>query len=151
MHRDGYGFVIPDAASLDDSLEIAPRGRCFHSAARHRIFHAWRSRTRRGFECPPDGRAEGRIIRSMDRAHPTVVGIFHYGQRHNYVKPIDEKVTQEIVIPPGMEYPQFPRAPASQEVREACSEKQTEDAVAARVIQGPELATKPQATPIGRI
>src|ERR1022692_2824818 len=53
-----------------------------------------------------DGRAEGRIVRSLARAHPTVVGIFHYGHRHNYVKPIDEKVTQEIVIPPGMENPQ---------------------------------------------
>jgi ribonuclease R len=52
-----------------------------------------------------DGRAEGRIIRSMSRAHPTVVGIFHYGRHNNYVKPIDEKVTQEIVIPPGMERP----------------------------------------------
>jgi len=27
-----------------------------------------------------------------------VVGIFHYGHRRNYVKPIDQKVTQEIVI-----------------------------------------------------
>src|SRR5208282_1085634 len=35
----------------------------------------------------------------------TVVGIFHYGHRRNYVKPIDEKVTQEILIPPGMEHP----------------------------------------------
>ncbi len=52
-----------------------------------------------------DGRAEGRIVRSLSRAHPTVVGIFHYGHRHNYVKPIDEKVTQEIVIPRGMEIP----------------------------------------------
>jgi ribonuclease R len=52
-----------------------------------------------------DGRAEGRIVRSLSRAHPTVVGIFHYGHRHNYVKPIDEKVTQDIVIPPGMETP----------------------------------------------
>ena len=53
----------------------------------------------------PDGRAEGRILRSLSRAHPTVVGIFHYGHRHNYVKPIDEKVTQEILIPPGLENP----------------------------------------------
>src|SRR5271165_6608915 len=53
----------------------------------------------------PDGRAEGRIVRSVVRSHPTVVGIFHYGSRHNYVKPIDSKITQEIVIPPGMEIP----------------------------------------------
>ena len=48
-----------------------------------------------------DGRAEGRIVRSVVRVHPTVVGIFHYGSRHNYVKPIDSKITQEIVIPHG--------------------------------------------------
>ena len=61
-----------------------------------------------------DGRAEGRIVRSLSRAHPTVVGIFHYGRRHNYVKPIDEKVTQEVVIPPGMENPTVaPPSPAA--------------------------------------
>src|SRR5208283_4252660 len=54
----------------------------------------------------PDGRAEGRIVRSVVRSHPTVVGIFHYGGRHNFVKPIDSKLTQEIVIPQGAEYPQ---------------------------------------------
>ena len=48
------------------------------------------------------------------RAHPTVVGIFHYGKRHNYVKPIDEKVTQEIVIPPGMEIPKASDVPQPQ-------------------------------------
>jgi ribonuclease R len=52
----------------------------------------------------PDGRAEGRILRSIARAHPTVVGIFHYDRRHNYVKPIDEKVTQEIMIPRGWRF-----------------------------------------------
>src|SRR5207245_8147499 len=53
-----------------------------------------------------DGRAEGRIVRSLNRAHPTVVGIFHYGGRHNYVKAIDSKISQEIVIPKGEEYPE---------------------------------------------
>src|SRR5438270_13134055 len=54
----------------------------------------------------PDGRAEGRILKVVSRAHPTVVGIFHYGNRYNYVKPMDEKMTLDIVIPTGMEYPQ---------------------------------------------
>ena len=45
----------------------------------------------------------GRIVRPVARAHPTVVGIFHYGRRRNYVTPMDAKITQEIVIPPGME------------------------------------------------
>ena len=49
----------------------------------------------------PDGRAEGRIVRLVGRAHSTVVGKFHYGSRRNYVTPIDQKITQEIVIPAG--------------------------------------------------
>src|SRR6185437_8196430 len=53
-----------------------------------------------------DGRSEGRLIRSVQRAHPTVVGIFHYGSRHNYVVPIDSKIAQEIVIPKSMEVPE---------------------------------------------
>ena len=36
-------------------------------------------------------------MRPVVRAHPTVVGIFHYGSRHNSVKPIDSKITMEIV------------------------------------------------------
>ena len=110
MHRDGFGFVIPDAASLDANLKARLAGDVF--IAPHAIgssMHGDRVLVEVG-TVRPDGRAEGRIIRSMSRAHPTVVGIFRYGHRHNYVKPIDEKVTQEIVIPPGMEHPQSPVA-----------------------------------------
>ena len=49
-----------------------------------------------------DGRAEGRILRVLTRGNPTVVGTFHRGSRHNYVTPIDEKVTKEIIIPRGI-------------------------------------------------
>ena len=105
MHRDGFGFVIPEATSLDASLKARLAGDVFippHAIGSsmhgdHVLVEVSAVRT--------DGRAEGRIVRSLSRAHPTVVGIFHYGHRHNYVKPIDEKVTQEILIPPGMEIP----------------------------------------------
>jgi ribonuclease R len=105
MHRDGYGFVIPEATSLDDSLKGRLAGDVFIPP--HAIgssMHGDRVLVEVS-AIRTDGRAEGRIIRSVSRAHPTVVGIFHYGRRHNYVKPIDEKVTQEIVIPAGMEIP----------------------------------------------
>jgi len=105
MHRDGFGFVIPEATSLDDSLKGRLAGDVFIPP--HAIgssMHGDRVLVEVS-NIRPDGRAEGRIVRSVSRAHPTVVGIFHYGKRHNYVKPIDEKVTQEIVIPPGMEIP----------------------------------------------
>jgi ribonuclease R len=110
MHRDGFGFVIPDATSLDANLKARLAGDVF--IAPHAIgssMHGDRVLVEVG-TVRPDGRAEGRIIRSLSRAHPTVVGIFHYGHRHNSVKPIDEKVTQEIVIPPGMENPLSPVA-----------------------------------------
>jgi ribonuclease R len=105
MHRDGFGFVIPDASSLSPSMKSRLVGDIF--IAPHAIGNAMHGdrvlvdvvATR------PDGRAEGRIVRSVVRVHPTVVGIFHYGSRHNYVKPIDSKITQEIVIPHGMEIP----------------------------------------------
>jgi ribonuclease R len=105
MHRDGFGFVIPDASSLSPSMKSRLVGDIF--IAPHAIGNAMHGdrvlvdivATR------PDGRAEGRIVRSVVRSHPTVVGIFHYGSRYNYVKPIDSKITQEIVIPPGMEIP----------------------------------------------
>src|SRR5271157_2778997 len=108
MHRDGFGFVIPEATSLDASLKARLAGDVFIPP--HAIgssMHGDRVLVEVA-AVRADGRAEGRIVRSLARAHPTVVGIFHYGRRNNYVKPIDEKVTQEVVIPPGMEIPPSP-------------------------------------------
>src|SRR5580693_6618746 len=110
MHRDGFGFVIPEATSVDASLKARLSGDVFIPPhATGSSMHGDRVLVEVG-NVRTDGRAEGRIIRSLSRAHPTVVGIFHYGNRHNYVKPIDEKVTQEILIPRGMENPQSPVA-----------------------------------------
>jgi ribonuclease R len=108
MHRDGFGFVIPDASSLSPSLKSRLVGDIFIPP--HAIGNAMHGdrvlvdivATR------PDGRAEGRIVRPVVRAHPTVVGIFHYGSRHNTVKPIDSKITMDIVIPAGAEIPPAP-------------------------------------------
>src|SRR6266446_7062926 len=48
-------------------------------------------------------RAEGRIVRILGRAHPTVVGLFRYGPRGNVVLPYDNRIQHEIEIPPGEE------------------------------------------------
>jgi ribonuclease R len=114
MHRDGFGFVIPDATSLDPSLKARLAGDVFIPPhATGSSMHGDRVLVEVG-TIRSDGRAEGRIIRSVSRAHPTVVGIFHYGKRHNYVKPIDEKVTQEVIIPPGMENPKTSTAESAE-------------------------------------
>jgi ribonuclease R len=105
MHRDGYGFVIPDAAS-DARLKAQLSGDIFiPPPAVGSAMHGDRVLVEIG-TIRPDGRAEGRIVRPVVRAHSTVVGIFHHGNRGNYVTPIDQKISQEIVIPPGMEYPE---------------------------------------------
>src|ERR1700746_872691 len=110
MHRDGFGFVIPDPKSVGQ-LKSKLAGDIFIPP--HQIGTAMH-----GDQVlvditniRPDGRAEGRIVRPVNRAHPTVVGIFHYGSRRNYVTPIDTKITQEIVIPQGMERPESPVPP----------------------------------------
>src|SRR3984957_5478515 len=116
MHRDGFGFVIPDATSLPPQLKSRLTGDIF--IAPHLIGNAMHgdrvlvdiSNVR------PDGRAEGRIVRPVMRANPSVVGTFHYGGRGNYVKAFDSKITQEILIPPGMEYPDASEVSDLQEV-----------------------------------
>ena len=125
MHRDGFGFVIPETTSLDPSLKGRLAGDV--SIPPHAIassMHGDRVLVEVS-AIRPDGRAEGRILRSLSRAHPTVVGIFHYGHRHNYVKPIDEKVTQEIVIPPGLEYPGSPVTSVSPVVKISPNQSKT--------------------------
>jgi ribonuclease R len=106
LHRDGFGFVIPELASAAPNLKGRLSGDIFvppHAvgAAMHgdRVLVEVTN-------VRPDGRAEGRLLRTVQRAHPTVVGLFHYGTRHNYVKPLDAKIGHEIVIPQGMELPE---------------------------------------------
>jgi len=105
MHRDGFGFVIPDASSLDERLKSRLSGDIFiPPPAVRSAMHGDRVLVEIS-AIRPDGRAEGRILRPVGRANATVVGTFHYGHRRNYVTPIDQKIAQEIVIPAGMEFP----------------------------------------------
>ena len=108
MHRDGFGFVIPEISSASPALKSRLSGDIFvppHAVGS--AMHGDRVLVE-VVDVRNDGRAEGRILRPVDRAHPTVVGVFHYGSRHNYVTPMDQKISQDIVIPHGMEYPGEP-------------------------------------------
>src|SRR5208337_825984 len=100
MHRDGYGFVIPNPgqrSTISGDIYISPQaiGSAMHGD--QVLVELGRKKD--------DGRAEGRILRVLIRGNRTVVGTFHYGSRHNFVTPMDEKVTQEIIIARGMEWP----------------------------------------------
>jgi ribonuclease R len=103
VHRDGFGFVMPDSKSLSGTLKAQLSGDIFiPPPAIGSAMHGDQVLVE-VTNVRPDGRAEGRVVRPVRRAHATVVGIFHYGSRQNYVVPIDAKISQQIVIPAGME------------------------------------------------
>jgi ribonuclease R len=131
MHRDGFGFVIPDANSLSASLKTRLTGDIFIPP--HAIGNAMHGdRVLVDIAAiRPDGRAEGRIVRPVVRAHPTVVGIFHYGPRHNFVKPIDSKITMDVVIPAGAEFPEIKTA---EDAKDAASREKRERKSVDRVL-----------------
>jgi ribonuclease R len=99
MHRDGYGFVIPDRGQTEGRFEgdvfIPPN-------AIGSAMHGDRVLVDLAPIRDPE-RVEGRIAKVVNRQHPTVVGTFHYGRKYNYVVPIDERVKQDIIIPPHAE------------------------------------------------
>ncbi len=95
VHRDGYGFVVPDKPipGVAGDLFVAAAG---IDDAMHGDRIEARVERRR-----PDGRAEGRIVQVVRRAHPTVVGIFRRGPRGNFVVPYETRLGEEIIVPPG--------------------------------------------------
>jgi ribonuclease R len=100
LHQDGYGFVVPDLPmpQLDRDVFI-PRdsvGDAMHGD--HVLIELGRITPGAAGQ-----RAEGRIVRILDRAHPTVVGLFRYAARGNLVLPYDNRIQHEVEIPPGDE------------------------------------------------
>jgi ribonuclease R len=100
LHHDGYGFVVPDIPTPQyagdifiprDSIEDAMHGD-------HVLAKILRTGTG-----PGPQRAEGRIVRVLNRAHPSVVGLFRYGSRGNYVIPYDARMQHSVEILPGDE------------------------------------------------
>jgi len=98
-HRDGYGFVVPakPIPGIAGDLFIGA-GRMGDAMHGDRVL----ARIDRG-RSRGDGRMEGSIVRVVDRAHATIVGIFRYGAGGNSVAPYESRLQQEIVIPPGQE------------------------------------------------
>jgi ribonuclease R len=103
LHRDGFGFVRPNArqATGQEDIFIPP----------NEINGAMQGDQVLVEVEPPkaDGRRQGRIVRVLERRNPTVVGTFHYARSdrslgHNVV-PFDERMTQPILIPEGQELP----------------------------------------------
>jgi ribonuclease R len=100
LHHDGYGFVVPDTPMPQFAGDIfIPRDSVEDGMHGDRVL-AKILRTGSG---PGPQRAEGRIVRVLGRAHPTVVGQFRYGPRGNSVIPYDARMQHVIEIAPGQE------------------------------------------------
>jgi ribonuclease R len=101
LHHDGYGFVVPDSPipQLDGDVFIPPDA---IEDAMHGDHVLVRIQRRPGNSFGAQ-RAEGRIVRVLDRAHPSVVGLFRYGPQGNTVLPYDTRIQHEVEIPRGQE------------------------------------------------
>jgi ribonuclease R len=100
LHHDGYGFVVPDSPvpQLDGDVFI-PRDAIEDAMHGDHVL----VKVQRVGGAPGAQRAEGRIVRVLDRAHPTVVGLFRYGPQRNVVLPYDVRIQHEVEIPRGKE------------------------------------------------
>ena len=100
LHHDGYGFVVPDSPmpQLDGDVFI-PRDAIQDAMHGDHVL----AKIQRLGGVTGAQRAEGRIVRILGRAHPTVVGLFRYGAQHNVVLPYDVRIQHEIEIPRGNE------------------------------------------------
>src|SRR5712664_1907641 len=100
LHHDGYGFVVPDSPmpTLDGDVFIPPNAIQDAMHGDHVLAKIQRLGGVTGAQ-----RAEGRILRILGRAHPTVVGLFRYGASTNVVLPYDVRIQHEIEIPRGHE------------------------------------------------
>ncbi|MFL6416379.1 MAG: ribonuclease R family protein, partial [Bryobacteraceae bacterium] len=98
VHRDGFGFLIPDpAAGTGEDIFLSPGEAAKGMHGDRALVHV----TRRSGE----GRAEGELVRILRRAHFTVVGEFRIRKRGHFVVPADDRIQQWIAIPEGMELP----------------------------------------------
>src|SRR5438105_10666164 len=96
-HSAGYGFVAPERR-LESGGDIYISGPLMNEAMHGDRVVVRVERIKEG------GRAEGRIIRILERANQWIVG--RYDRDENgmgYVVPFDRRVLMDIYLPPGQE------------------------------------------------
>jgi len=99
IHRDGFGFLVPDALAGEVHTDIF-----LPPPEAQKGMHGDRALVQI-LRQSSEGRAEGAIVRILRRAHVRVVGEFQIKRRGNFVIPADDRIQQWIEIPEGMELP----------------------------------------------
>src|SRR5262245_961673 len=96
-HPAGYGFVTPERP-LDGGGDIYISGPLLNEAMHGDRVVVRIERFKEG------GRAEGRVIRSIERRQTSIVGCYARDEiGMGYVAPVDLRVLMDIVVPPGQE------------------------------------------------
>lgn len=90
-HRDGYGFLIPDAGGDDLFLSNAQMKLLFDG---DRVLARVTGYDRRG-------RPEGSIVEVIHRAHETIVGRYFEESGVGFVEADNPKIQQEVLVTPG--------------------------------------------------
>ncbi len=94
-HPRGFGFVVPDRPLEDVKGDLFIAGSNLNQA-----MHGDRVVAR--IERVSDNRAEGRILRILERGSTTVVGRFDVdASDHGFVVPFDRRLIMDVEIPPG--------------------------------------------------
>ena len=97
-HPAGYGFVTPERALDSGGGDIYISGPLMNDAMHGDRVVVRIERIKEG------GRAEGRVIRILERANESLVGRYDRDERGmGYVVPFDRKILMDIAIPPGQE------------------------------------------------
>ena len=90
-HRDGFGFLVPDAGGPD--LFLPPR-------EMQKVMHGDRVLAKRtGFD--NRGKPEGSIVEVTDRGHRQLVGRLVLERGVTVVVPEDQRIKHDILIAPG--------------------------------------------------
>jgi ribonuclease R len=99
IHRDGYGFLIPDKPIEGITGDIFIPGSETKGAMNGDRAIVRIARVESG------GRSDGEVVKILKRAHPTVVGEFRVGSKGYYVVPQDERLRDWIDIPEDLAIP----------------------------------------------
>lgn len=89
-HKDGFGFVVPDEG--DNDLFISPR-------QMRTVFHGDRVLARVS-NVDTRGRREAMIVEVLERNTQQIVGRFFEESGMAFVESVNQRITQDIFIPP---------------------------------------------------
>ncbi len=89
-HRRGYGFLIPDNKELDDVF--------ISSDDLNGALHGDRLVVRVNLKSPESKKQEGEVIRILEHANETLVGLYESSKNFAFVIPVDTRINKDVFV-----------------------------------------------------